>query len=303
MTSKEEDRLIMFLTLCRYLVNYPEITIKLPNFATNFQIFNNAVLDIQKNAEEQKFSMKGITQVKNQLKEDLTVLTADYVRKLGAYAKFNHNTPLADEVNVSESKLRQMADAVIKTYSQQIYNLTQPLVAQLAEYGIDAEKQTKLAGLIEAYNQSLGTPGVERSESAQLTKQRNALFTTAETALENIDTAVEIIKLTQVDFYNGYKSARKVIERGAGTLAVKGFVSDAQTGAATKGVSVSFCIDGQTDVVLKKKTADKGGFTVKNLAAGVYKVCFKKNGYAEQTVTVVVNSREMTNLKISLQKL
>jgi hypothetical protein len=302
MTSKEEDRLIMFLTLCRYLVNHPEITIKLPNFATNFQIFNNAVLDIQKNAEEQKFSMKGITQVKNQLKEDLTVLTADYVRKLGAYAKFNHNTPLADEVSVSESKLRQMADAVIKTYSQQIYNLTQPLVAQLAEYGIDAEMQTKLAGLIEAYNQSLGTPGVERSESAQLTKQRNTLFATAEGALENMDTAVEIVKVTEVDFYNGYKSARKVIERGAGTLAVKGIVIDAQTGAAIKGVSVSFCIDGKTDVVLEKKTADKGGFTVKNLAAGMYKVCFKKNGYAEHTEIVVVNSREMTDLKISLQK-
>lgn len=303
MTSKDEDRLIMLLTLCKFLENYPELIEKLPNFKSNFLILKQMVLDIQKNAEDQKYSTKGITKVKNQLKEELTVLTADYVRKLGAYAKFNNNTPLADEVNVSESKVRHMADAEIKIYSQQLYNLTQPLVDQLADYGIDAEKQTKLAGLIEAYNQSLGAPGAERSESSQLTKQRNTLFATAESALKNMDTAVEIVKLTEVNFYNGYKSARKVIERGAGTLAVKGIVCDAETSAPIKGVSVSFCIDGQTDVVLEKKTADKGGFSIKNLAAGVYKVCFKKIGYADQTVTVVVNSREMTDLKISLQKL
>jgi hypothetical protein len=35
----------------------------------------------------------------------------------------------------------------------------------------------------------------------------------------------------------------------------------------------------------------------------LYKAFFQKGGYADQTVTVVVNSREMTDLKISLQKL
>lgn len=302
MSNKDEDRLMMMLTLCKYLAYHPELIEKLPNFKTNYLTLNQTVLDIQKNVEEQKFSMKGITQIKNQLKEELIVLTADYIRKLGAFAKFNNNAQLANDVDVSESKLNQMGDAMVKSYSQKMYNCAQPLLAQLAGYEIDEESQTKFENLIESYNQTLGTTGAERSESSQLTKQRNALFATAEVALKNMDTAVEIVKLTEVNFYNGYKSARKVIERGAKTLAVKGFVSDAQTGAPIKGVSVSFCIDGKTDVVLEKKTADKGGFIIKNLAAGIYKVCFKKNGYAEHTETIIVNSREMTDLKISLQK-
>lgn len=302
MTNKEEVRLMMYLTMSKYLANHPEITAKLPNYPINFEVFNNAVLDIQKSLEQQKFSKKGITQKKNQLKEELIVLTSDYARKLGAYAKFNSEIQLAEEVNMNESKLHRMGDTMVKTFGQIVYDLAQPLLAKLASYGINEETQIKLAALIEVYNQALGSPGAERSESARITKLMKALFETAEGALENIDTAVDIVKITEVDFYNGYKSARKVIERGAKTLAVKGFVSDAQTGAPIKGVSVSFCIDGKTDVVLEKKTADKGGFIIKNLAAGIYKVCFKKNGYAEHTETIIVNSREMTDLKISLQK-
>ena len=83
MTSKDEDRLIMLLTLCKYLENYPELIEKLPNFKTNFLILKQMVLDIQKNAEDQKYSTKGITKVKNQLKEELTVLTADYSANWG----------------------------------------------------------------------------------------------------------------------------------------------------------------------------------------------------------------------------
>ena len=123
-----------------------------------------------------------------------------------------------------------------------------------------------------------------------------------------MDAAVEIVRLTQVNFYNGYKSARKVIETGAGTLSVKGMVTDAKTGAPLKGVTVSFALDGGMakakaannipDVV--KKTADKGGFNIKSLPAGTYQVTLKKVGYADQVVTISVNDGEMTELNISL---
>jgi uncharacterized membrane protein len=136
------------------------------------------------------------------------------------------------------------------------------------------------------------------------------LFKTADTALENMDAAVEIIRLTQVDFYNGYKSARKVIETGAGSLSVKGLVTDAQTGLPLKGVTVSFALDGgiakaastTSEPELVKKTAEKGGFNIKGLESGMYQVTLKKAGYANQVTTISVSDGEMTELKISLEK-
>jgi uncharacterized membrane protein len=55
-----------------------------------------------------------------------------------------------------------------------------------------------------------------------------------------------------------------------------------------------------TEPELVKKTAEKGGFNVKNLASGTYQVTLKKVGYTEQVVTISVNDGEMTELNVSL---
>ena len=276
----------------------------------NSTLFLNTIPQIQSIWEQQKLSKKGVTDGKNQLKETLIVLTADNARKLGAYAKFTNNAKLAQEVKFSEGKLRQVADTAVKNYGQIVYDLAQPLVGSLAPYGITDETQAALAGAITAYNDSIGKPGAERSEGTQITKQLATLFKTADTALENMDAAVEIVRLTEVNFYNGYKSARKVIETGGGSLSVKGLVTDAQTGSPLKGVTVSFALDGgmakaattTTEPELVKKTAEKGGFNVKSLTSGTYQVTLKKVGYADQVATISVNDGEMTELKISLVK-
>ncbi|MHB9019792.1 MAG: carboxypeptidase-like regulatory domain-containing protein [Minisyncoccota bacterium] len=308
MTSPQESRLSMYLTFKEYQAPYTTITNALPNYPANSTILLNTIPQIQAIAEQQKMSKKGITDGKNSLKESLIVTAADYARKLGAYAKFTNNATLAQEVKFTESKLRQVADTAVKDYAQIVYDRAQPIVASLATYGITAATQTALLAAITAYNASIGKPGAGRSEGTQITKQLVALFKTADTALANMDAAVEIVRLTQVNFYNGYKSARKVIETGAGSLSVKGMVTDAKTGAPLKGVTVSFALDGgmakakaannKPDVV--KKTADKGGFNIKSLPAGTYQVTLKKVGYADQVVTISVNDGEMTELNISL---
>jgi hypothetical protein len=311
MTSQQEERLSMYLTFKDFQAPRTSITDGLPNYLENSTIFLNTIPQIQSIWEQQKLSKKGVTDSKNQLKESLIVHTADYARKLGTYAKFTNNAKLAQEVKFSEGKLRQVADTAVKSYGQIVYDLAQPLVGSLAQYGITEETQATLAGAITAYNDSIGKPGAERIEGSQLTKQLASLFKTADTALENMDAAVEIVRLTEVDFYNGYKSARRVIETGAGSLSVKGLVTDAQTGSPLKGVTVSFALDGGTakagatttsEPALVKKTAEKGGFNIKGLATGTYQVTLKKAGYADQVVTVNVNDGEMTELKISLEK-
>ena len=310
MTSQQEDRLSMYLTFKDYQAPHTSITDGLPNYSENSTIFLNTIPQIQSIWEQQKLSKKGVTDSKNQLKETLIVLTADYARKLGAYAKFTNNAKLAQQVKFSEGKLRQVADTAVKNYGQIVYDLAQPLVGSLAQYGITDETQATLADAITAYNDSIGKPGAERSEGTQITKQLATLFKTADTALENMDAAVEIVRLTEVNFYNGYKSARKVIETGGGSLSVKGLVTDAQTGSPLKGVTVSFALDGgmakaattTTEPELVKKTAEKGGFNVKSLTSGTYQVTLKKVGYADQVATISVNDGEMTELKISLVK-
>jgi len=46
---------------------------------------------------------------------------------------------------------------------------------------------------------------------------------------------------THANFYNGYKTARKIIETGTSSLSLKGVITDAATGEPLKGVTINFC--------------------------------------------------------------
>jgi len=311
MTNEQESRLSMYFTFKDFQSPYTAITNPLPNYTANSTTFTNTITQIQGIAEQQKISKLGITDVKNQAKDTLIVMSADYARKLGVFAKFTNNLTLAQEVKFTESKLRQAADTAVKDYAQIVYDRAQTNVAALATYGITAATQTALLNAINAYNATIGKPGASRTESGKITKQLDNLFKTADAALANMDAAVEIIRLTQVEFYNSYKNARKVIETGTGSLAVKGLVTDALTGEPVKGVSLSFSLSGNgtmlkaakaTTESIVKKSAEKGGFNIKTLPSGVYTVTIKKVGYADQVVTVAVADGELTELNIQLSK-
>jgi hypothetical protein len=310
MTNKEEARLSMYLTFKEYQAGYTAITNLLPNYAANSTIFLNTIPQIQAYSQKQKTSTKGVAEGKKQLRENLIVTTADYFRKLGTFAKFTNNVTLAQEVKIPESKLRQVADTAVKDYAQIAYDRAQTNVASLAAYGITAATQTSFLSAINAYNASIGKPGATRTESGLTTQQLKTLFKTAETALANMDAAVEIVRLTQGNFYNGYQNARKIIYTGTSSLAVKALITDASSGAPIKGATVSFSGNGvaakakaaEAKPELVKKTAEKGGFNIKTMPAGIYNVTVKKNGYTELTTTITVSDGEQTELNVQLTK-
>jgi len=238
------------------------------------------------------------------------VAMAGFFTKLGAYAKFTNNPILAQEIKFTAGKLKNEADTAVRDYAQIVYDRAQPLVASLTTYGITATTQT---ALITSYNASIGKPAARKAESAQLTKQLDVLFATAETALANMDATVEIVKLSQPNFYNGYKNARKVIVTGTGSLSLKGLITDAETGLPEKGATITFALDGvqmlaklskasSSTTVLTKKTAEKGGVNIKSLPAGTYQVTIKKAGFADQVVTVNVNDGKLTVMNVSISK-
>ncbi len=179
------------------------------------------------------------------------------------------------------------------------------------DFAITAATQTSLLNAIAAYNATIGKPGVSKIEGGQNTQQLKALFKTAEAALANMDAAVEIVRLTQVNFYNGYQKARKVTVTGTGSISVKGLVTDASTGLPVKGVAVSFSLDSgaakakATDgkPVVVKSTGEKGRFNLNRLPAGMYAVTLQKNGFADQVTTIAVSDGELTKLNIQLARI
>lgn len=314
MTNGQESRLSMYRTTTAFSDANASTVENLPNFISNLTTLKSTGSEIQAIGEQQKIGNTGITENKNQLKAALIVLAADNARKLTTFAKFTNNLTLLGEVNYSESDFKRFTDTALKDYAQIIYNRAQSNLEQLTGYGINAGSQQAFLNALSAYNASLSTPRISATLKVQATKKLADLFKTGDAALANMDAAIEIIRISDPTFYSGYKTARKIIAKGIGKLSVKGLVTDAQNGDALKGVTVSFVPD--TDLAkiasansteegseIIKKTAGKGGFHVKSLAAGTYKVTLKKAGYADQTITMNVNDGERTEIKVKLEKI
>jgi hypothetical protein len=311
MTNKQESKYSMELALRDFLNQNATITATLPNFGTLFPTFTGNINQIQIIREQQETDKTGIAVNKDLLRADLVAKALDISRKTEAYAKMTNNAVLTREVHYSETDLKKAADTILKDRALLIYDKANANLAALATYGITAAILATLKSAIDLFNASIPKPRLGITEKKQATDQLDKLFKANDAILETFDTIVEVVRLTQPVFYAAYKNNRKVVETGTGSLSVKGLITDATTGAPLKGVSVSFSLDGaavkakaatnaKPDLV--KKTAEKGGFNIKTLTAGIYVVTIKKNGYADQVTTVAVSDGEMSELNVQLTK-
>jgi hypothetical protein len=309
MNKKQENRFSMYLVSVDFCEKNTEITKPLPSFSTNLTNLKTTCDQIHVIVEEQAADTSGTTAGKNDLRENLIVLGADTSRKLVAFAKLSKNQILLKEINYTESDLRHLPDTVLADTVKLIYDRAQTHLDSLASYMVTEKTQAALLQAITDYKAVLASPRVEKVSQVQATKQLAELFVAGDTALENMDAVVEIVRLTQANFYVGYKAARKIVEAGNRKMSVRGLVTDEQTGEPVKGVVISFWPDGDAtktyaadEATLVKKTAEKGGFYVSSMPAGTYRVTLQKVGYAEQILTAYVNDGELTTVDVKLAK-
>ena len=308
MTTNQESKLNMYLTVRNFIIPNEGVTKELPNFAASYATLLSTISQIQTIGEIQKFDKTGLAIEKNKLKETLITMAADYSRKITALAKFTNNSTLLNEAKFSVSDLGRMTDVALKDYLQIIHDKAEANIGSLSEYGITPETQKVFIDTITAYNASLSTPRFGIAEKSKATKKLAVLFDAADAAVENMDFAVGIIKLTQSDFFNGYKTSRKLIDTSSGNLALKATATDQASGEPVKGVLFTFKPEGTQAALsggngeITKKTAEKGSFHIKNMQAGTYRVSVRKPGYKDKEVTVSVANGERSELNVELEK-
>jgi hypothetical protein len=309
MTTNQESKLNMYLAVRNFVISNEGSTKDLPNFSANYTTLLNLIGQIQSISEIQKSDLKGLAIEKNKLREALIANAEDYSRKITAYARFNSNEPLLNEARFSTSDLIRMTDVSLKDYLQIIYDKAEANLASLAEYGISAETQTKLKETITAYDTSLSKPRTGIAEKSKATKKLTELFDSADSILENMDYSVGIVKLTQKDFFNAYKSVRKCVSTYSGCVSLKATVTDQVTGEPVKGVVFTLKANGTKmsgaggNGEIRKKSASKGHFMIKNMPAGTYSVLLSKPGYKDKEVTVSIADNEMSELKVEIEKI
>jgi len=190
----------VYLAVKDFLTVNASIVTPLPNYSGYFTSFQESLVQIQVNAEQQMFDKTGISIGKKQLRENLVALAADTSRRLTAYAKFANNQVLLKEIKFAESDLKKCADNILHDYAQGLYDRAKTNLDALKTYGIDASTQTTLQDAIDAFVNSIPKPRLGITDKKQSTIQLAKNYDDADEAIYNIDTIIEIVKVTQANF-------------------------------------------------------------------------------------------------------
>ena len=303
MTLKQQAKLKMYWTVRNYLLLNPTITATLPNFPEFMAALDAAILQILANSEEQHFDTKGITYNKQENRDTVVTLTLDNSAKMQAYAKYTGNTVLLAETKFTKTAIARIPVLELVDIANGLYNRIQTHLANLTPYALTAETQTLYRGAIDDFVETIPHPRQSQMKSKENTLLETQGFTDGDEAISNIDSVVEIVRLVEPVFYSGYKNARKIIEQGTGSLQVQGSVSESASTLPIPYAVLTFRLAGQTEVVIEKETAAKGGFMIKSLPEGIYDVTVSKMGFRTQTVTVTVRWDQLCNVDVAMESI
>jgi hypothetical protein len=308
MTTHQKITVSMYLAIRNFVNLNKEKAMKNAKFAKSYESFMVTVDAIQAHSEIQGVNKKGLTIDKNTLKKKLITLAIKNSKKVAIIAKSNKNETLFNEVNFNESDLLRMAEVSLKDRAEIIYDRVEANLTELSDQGINPDTQKLFMETIRAFNNAISSPRTGITERSKITQKLPVLFGEADTAIEIMDLSVESMKDEDLDFYNGYMNARKLVDVGSKRLSLTATVKDIYNGEPVKGVLFTFRpalangVQGSASPEITKKTADKGSFNVKNMAAGSYSVLVSKPGYKDKTVSVIVVDGERSELDVELER-
>jgi hypothetical protein len=297
MNDVQEAKLSMYLGVKDFLAASSSVITALPSFSTFLTTFTGAVDQIQAIRTQQEEDKTGLTVSKSMLRNDLVIQSVDLARKLTALATVTNNAVLMAQVNYSYSDLSGSADTILRDRALLLHQKGVLNLVALAPYGVTAAILATLSTSITAYNAAIPKPRAGITERRQTTGKIKELFGTADKTLrDKMDPLIEILRLTNPDFYLSYRASRSITnEHPTRKIAFKGKVKDKSSRQPLGKVIITV-----STVSKPKKSTAKGNFQYKLLAAGTYTVTFTKHGYHSQQYTVYINDGETTKLNVEL---
>jgi hypothetical protein len=256
----------------------------------------------------QGINKTGLAMDKNKLKKKLISMAVKYSNKVAILAKLTKNDTLLKEIKFNESDLDRVSEVTLRDRVKTIYDKAEANLNNLTEQGLTADTQKQFLETITAFNNALETPRTGTTEKSKATQKLPVLFDKADAEIEIMDMAAASAKDEYPDFYNAYRTSRKLVDSNSGILALRGAARELTNGEPVSVALFVFKHEGQKvfdssgNCEVVKKTSKKGNFHVKSMAAGNSKVVISKKGYKEKEVSVTVVEGERMEMMVDLEK-
>ncbi len=266
---------------------------KLPGCTENVAKFKNSFSQIEEANARSEFDGSGITQINQDNRDNLENDTISVVVKVKAYARYNKDYNLLNDIDYTATKLSKLSAVSLLNVSQSVYIRGTEVLPKATGFDLKQEDLDALDESYKAYKATYNQPTINRLDNNLSKNNLNALYKEADDTLEQIDIVIEIIRYTNPTLYERYKAARRIEPTGSRSYTLKGMVTDMSENSIS-GVLLTFLeVDENntlvsSEPVITKSTADKGRFNVKTIEEGRYRVTATKIGYkaAEQIISI-----------------
>lgn len=298
MNAKNENRLNMYLVMQEFLNTVPATTLDtMPGFGDFFANFTTNVELIRTKNESQQASRVGYRMMKSAGKRD-TVTNAIFVANcINAYALSANNLVLEQQIKFTKSELLKKRDSAMADDVQFIISKAIEYLAEVTPFGIKQEQINELTTKLENYNANIPLPRVNINKRKLLTKEINELFIATDAILTRMDSLVDIMVITDNDFYVTYYYSRKIVNNHGRKLSLRGYVTTTTTESPIVGVKVTIpALNAET------KTTERGYYEFKNLPAGMHNLIFNRVDFVETRKQAGVISGQRVQLNVTMNE-
>ena len=167
-------------------------------------------------AKEDERSKATLGKVKNKAKvrRSVTDQALSISGAVYAYAKKTGNVSLTETVDYKKTDFDKFRDAGLVIELSSLKDTAIRYSAEIAKYGITADKITAFENEIIKYSDALGERNTGSATRQGAKKTMITLFSDADSLLDSIDRFMESYKIIDKDFYDGYKASRVIKELG-----------------------------------------------------------------------------------------
>ncbi len=302
MNTNQENKFSMWMVLRDFLLQNTAITDKLPGFALWSGKLADSIDKLHKTTAIQIAQVKGVTERKNKLEEDLMLKLLELAGKARAYSVMNGNWVLEGKFKVSRRQLRNLPDTLLIAKAQSLISTAREVQSDAAEYGLTPELLDQAQGLTEAYTQAVPEPRAGIDERKRQTLAIANVFMEGDEVVKVLDVLVRIVEYTDPPFYSGYRSVRKIINTARRTRALQLWVKDTARGKPLQNASVNFTTAiGEAMLNKQKRTGKSGSVIMRHMAPGEYTYEVVLGGFVTETGKFLIIAREMTRVVVMLR--
>lgn len=297
MNSRQKNGLNMRIVIVDLLKRTaPSVLVRMPQIEAVTAELESKVETLRRYKNGQNLNRSGNRMTKDILRAEMTQKGFETAAATCAYAVAISNEVLQMEVTYVYSDLTHMRDEDIADACQSIYDITHPLLSDLADYGVTEESLNQLKDIIILYNEALPRTRAGIVVKSNFTQRIAQLFVETDELLFRIDKLVTMVRFSEPVFYADYFNSRKIVDTGNRKLSLRGTVTDS-LGQPIDKVLISIDTPNADTAV----STALGNYQFKGVEGGFWSVTYQRDGYITEKVYLAITPNLRVDFNITLR--